>query len=105
MDTSPVEVAAVPALFTPSDLNVDVNTAMFDLCRACANDYLELPENVLNAYQDRNHSKFDPSLWRSYLSGLMHAIRMSHPITLPRRVRFAYRMVLAAQMRTKAVAS
>lgn len=97
--TSQGPTELTPDLPPASDLNTRVNEAMMDLVRACAIEYTKLPSNVLAAYQDRDHSKFDVLLWQGYLDGLMTAIDKAMPLFVPRRVKFAYRQVLAAQIR------
>lgn len=67
-DLAPTDIIPTQALNTP------LNEAMNVLLRACATDYLGLPPPVLEAYQDRDHSKFNIVRWQRYLDGLTDAI-------------------------------
>lgn len=98
-DLAPVDTIPTQAI------NVPLNEAMNALLRACAIDYLSLPQPVLAAYQDRDHSKFNLVRWQRYLDGLTDAIaahRGQLRKTCP-RVRYAYKQVLAVKDAQKKV--
>lgn len=100
--TAPTDLA--PTGYIPTQaINVPLAEAMFDLCRACAVDYNTLPQPVLEAYTDRDHSKFNVVRWQRYLDGLtdaiaanLKAIRKACP-----RVRHAYKQVLTVKAAQK----
>jgi hypothetical protein len=81
--------------FPMQAVNVPLNEAMFDLCRACAIEYDSLPQGVFDAYTDRDHSKFNLVRWQRYLDGLTDAIAANMKAirkTCPRVLR-AYKVV------------
>lgn len=95
-----------PTDYIPTQaINVPLNEAMNALLRACAVEYISLPQPVLAAYEDRDHSKFNLVRWQRYLDGLTDAIggslkdiRKACP-----RVRHAYKQVLAVKVAQKVV--
>jgi hypothetical protein len=104
--TPTAQTDLAPTDYIPTQaINVALSEAMFALCRACAIDYNTLPAPVLEAYTDRDHSKFNVVRWQMYLDGLTDAIAANLKAirkTCP-RVRHAYKNVMAVKAEQKLV--